>query len=61
MIKQESSKEQIKEVNNWSYIRYKRLEELFAWAYFYNVNKHPGKLEKVQIEIEELRKELFNK
>lgn len=45
--------------NNWSYIKYKKLEELWAWATFYNVNRHEKKLTQIQIHIEELRKELF--
>lgn len=45
--------------NNWSYIKYKKLEELWSWASFYTINKRDKDLNKIQLEIEELRKELF--
>lgn len=45
---------------DWDYGAYKELEKLFAWAYFYRVNKHDKKYAQTQIEIENLRKTLFN-
>ena len=46
--------------NLWKYEQYKELEKLFAWAWFYRVNRHDSKYAKIQIDIENMRKNLFN-
>lgn len=47
--------------NNWNYEDYKKLEELFAWATFYRVNKQDKKYAQAQEQINEMRLKLgFN-
>ena len=47
--------------NSWNYLDYKRLEELFAWATFYRVNKQDKKYAQAQEQIEKMRLKLgFN-
>ena len=50
----------MKDRNEFSYAGFKKLEELFAWAEFYKVNKQTNKFEGIQKEIMEQRKKLFN-
>lgn len=47
-----------KQVNDWNYVDYKHLENLFSWAYFYKINRLDKKYDHCQIEIEEMRKKL---
>jgi hypothetical protein len=47
-----------KEVSNdkgWSYNGYKKLEELFSWATFYEIYRNKEASKKIQIEIEKQR------
>ena len=47
-----------KNENDWNYVDYKRLEELFSWAYFYKVNRLDKQYAHCQLQIEEQRKKL---